>query len=353
MASSSLGPRRGVGGRLSRRAARASAGPRRLGARPAEAVGALDVGVAGPLLEADEGGVLDASRSSQLHLLEGRVGPAPPPTAPPEQQPEREQDERTRRRRTEHDRERARASGRPRSGRARSPSRAASPRSRRRTRRARASGSRASAEVGVPRRDRLGGRRGGRDLGACRVAGRGLLLGHARVAPRRSACRGRGWARRHPPRARDVHLGPGVGVLAAHVVEPGLVGVLVAGGEADRDAGRQADRARHRREGAGELLAVARLVLEEEVLEGVLAVPALHLERVGEAVRRWSCRARAWSAGVGAVGDLLRRGPARSGLNPSGSSRKSSRMSLGDLVGACPSRSSGVMRGEARASPGR
>ncbi len=59
----------------------------------------------------------------------------------------------------------------------------------------------------------------------------------------------------HPADTGEVHLGPGVGVLAVDVVEP--VGLQRARREPDRDPGRDAERPGKGGERAGELLAVA------------------------------------------------------------------------------------------------
>ncbi len=121
----------------------------------------------------------------------------------------------------------------------------------------------------------------GRHRGGGALVRRGLLLGHVGV----------GLGVGCPPTGRGLegdpavlaqpHLGPGVGVLALDQVAVRVVRVLDAGGEADRHPGRQAGGAGHRRERAGELLAVAPAHLQE-VDDGVVTVALGHVLVVHE-----------------------------------------------------------------------
>src|SRR5215204_4687915 len=84
-----------------------------------------------------------------------------------------------------------------------------------------------------------------------------------------------------PAVAGKVDLDPGVGVRGADVVVAGER-VVLAGGVASRHTGRYPEGAGHHGERGAELLAVAALLLEEEVLDGV---HLFHLGRDGEIVR--------------------------------------------------------------------
>ena len=86
------------------------------------------------------------------------------------------------------------------------------------------------------------------------------------AAARRRARRRR--IERDPAVAREPRLDPGVGVDVGH--EPLLGGLVVgAGGEPDRDPRRDPAHPQQQRHRAGELLAVAELVLEQERLERI------------------------------------------------------------------------------------
>src|SRR5215212_7429344 len=78
----------------------------------------------------------------------------------------------------------------------------------------------------------------------------------------------RGGIEGRPAVAGEVDLDPGVGVRGADVVVAGER-VVFAGGVARHHPGRYPEGAGHRGERGAELLAVAALLLEEEVLDGV------------------------------------------------------------------------------------
>ena len=88
---------------------------------------------------------------------------------------------------------------------------------------------------------------------------------------------------RHPADAVEPHLGPGMGVGVADVVEAGRVAVAL--GEADGDAARKADLAGQDGEGGRELLAEPGPRPGQEVDERVLRLVGRDVEAVGE---RWA-----------------------------------------------------------------
>src|SRR5215217_4276491 len=111
------------------------------------------------------------------------------------------------------------------------------------------------------------------DLAALQVVRRPVLPGRGVEA--------RGGIEGRPTVAREVDLDPGVGVRGADIVVAGER-VVLAGGVARRHPGRYPQGAGHHGERGTELLAVAALLLEEEVFDGV---HLLVLGRDGEIVR--------------------------------------------------------------------
>src|SRR5215208_5744128 len=110
------------------------------------------------------------------------------------------------------------------------------------------------------------------DLATLQVVRRPVLPGRRVEA--------RGGIEGRPAVAGKVDLDPGVGVRGADVVVAGER-VVLAGGVARRHPGRYPEGAGHHGERGAELLAVAALLLEEEVLHGV---HVLILGRYGEIV---------------------------------------------------------------------
>src|SRR5687768_15114401 len=111
------------------------------------------------------------------------------------------------------------------------------------------------------------------DLAALQVVRRPVLPGRRVEA--------RGGIEGRPAVSGEVDLDPGVGVRGAYIVVAGER-VVLAGGVARRHPDRYSQGAGHHGERGAELLAVAALLLEEKVLDGV---HLFHLGRDGEVVR--------------------------------------------------------------------
>src|SRR6185437_11483110 len=94
--------------------------------------------------------------------------------------------------------------------------------------------------------------------------------GPAVIVLRRGGRAGRRWVERDPADVLEVHLHPRVGVVIADLVDARGVWLRRAGREAGGHPRRDADHPQHHRHRAGELLAVAHAVVEEERLERVL-----------------------------------------------------------------------------------
>src|SRR3546814_20372990 len=102
------------------------------------------------------------------------------------------------------------------------------------------------------------------------------------MCPPRPATACRALLEGHRAGCGKVNWGPGGAWQAAQVEEVWICLFALALGEADSDACGQTDRSRHSRVGARELLAVADLGLEEELLQRVAAVAGADVEGVPE-----------------------------------------------------------------------